>query len=107
MTILVSYAGRPVATVGARRIHLMPNIEALPDGDPVLRFVAAMCAYALEISQGSVPGPYSDKAAHAYAIEALVSEDDLQRVKHLELTHAAALLAVPVGALEARWRPPG
>ena len=80
MTILVSYEGQPVATVGARRVHLSAHIAALPDGDPRLRFVTIMCAYALDVAQDAVAGPYTDSDARAFARAALISDEDLARV---------------------------
>lgn len=36
-----------------------------------LRFVQAMCLYALEVAERARPAPYSEKAAAAYARRAL------------------------------------
>ena len=71
MTTLVRLDGEIVATVGATRIHLAPAIQALPDGDPKLRLVVLMAAYALEVAHGTVAGPYSDGAAKRYGCDAL------------------------------------
>ncbi len=96
MTILVSYEGQPVATVGARRVHLSPTSRRFLDGDPLLRFVTIMCAYALDVAQAAVVGPYSDDDARAFARAALISDEDLARVATRDDADAAAeRLAVP------------
>jgi hypothetical protein len=74
MTTLITHNGRNVATVGATRAHLAPELEQLPDGHPDKRFVAFMCLYALDIAAGELPGPYDQAAAEAYAQAAIAAE---------------------------------
>lgn len=71
MTELVRLDGEIVATVGATRFYLVPRIEALPVDDRQRRLAVLMCAYALEVEAGNLPGPYSDDRALAAAVEAL------------------------------------
>ncbi len=54
---LVLYDGRPAAVAGATRVWLAPEVDALPRGHPVARFVAAMCLYARDVHEELVPGP--------------------------------------------------
>lgn len=71
MTTLVRLDDEIVATVGATRFHLVPQIEALPFRSRRRRIAILMCAYALEIEAGDAPGPYCDDRAFSIAVEAL------------------------------------
>ncbi len=71
---LLSYDGAAVAVAGATRVWLAPAIDDLPCGDPLKRFVAAMCLYALDVRLELVPGPYSDQRAELYARCLLLSD---------------------------------
>ena len=104
MTILIQYDGAPVATVGATRSFLAPQIEALPDGDPMLRFVVFMCAFALDIQNGRLPGPYSDDRATFFARAALIGDEEFAELEALPDDEIAARLQVPIGEVEAKRR---
>ena len=67
MTTMVCYEGRIVAFVGRNDVHLAPAIDALPDGDEVLRIVLLMCDYALLAAQADPRIPYRDDDALAFA----------------------------------------
>jgi hypothetical protein len=67
MTTVVRLRGEVVATAGAGRFHLGPQIEALPESDPLVRKVILMCVFALDVSSGEVEGPYTDARAEAFA----------------------------------------
>ena len=71
MTQFIHLDGELVATVGARRFYLTPRVENLRAEDPTARLVTLMCAYALDVEAGRLPGPYSDAQAAAHAREAL------------------------------------
>ena len=61
----IRYRGRTVAAVIDDEViigHVAP--EQLP-------FIKAVCAYALEVLDGTAPGPYSDELAEQYATLAL------------------------------------
>ena len=96
MTILVRYEGRVVATVGATRAYLAPEIERLPDSDPLLRFVVMMCSYALDVGQGVLAGPYDDEIAALYARAALIEAAEFAEMSQLEDAAIAAAFAVPM-----------
>ena len=74
MTTVVRHEGEIVATVGATRYFLAPSVEALPPAHRKRRIVILMCAYALDIRQGSVAESYSDADALAVALDALEAE---------------------------------
>jgi len=67
MAQLILQNGRAAAVVGAQRIFLAPHIAALPLAHPVRRHVVAKAVYALEVVEGSRPGPYRDDAADRWA----------------------------------------
>jgi hypothetical protein len=53
----ISYRGELVAIATRARVYLAPAVSALADGDPKLRFVAAMCLYSRDVDEGRVPDP--------------------------------------------------
>ena len=67
MAQLILQHGRPAAVVGAQRIYLAPHIAGLPLAHPVRRHVVAKAVYALDVAEGSRPGPYRDDAADRWA----------------------------------------
>ena len=71
---LIRYQGAPVALAGAERFYLAESVAALPDGDPVKRFVCWCCLYAREVLAGELPGPYTQADAERFARAALVPE---------------------------------
>lgn len=75
---LITYDGEIVASVGATRVYLAPPIEALENGDPLLRFVSLMAGYALEVRHGSAPGPYTDARAELFTRLALIDDDQFE-----------------------------
>ena len=99
MTTLIRFDGDLVASVGHTRAYLMPHIEALPDGDPLLRFVVVMCSYALEVAQGRLPGPYSDERAAFFARTALIDDDEFGAVAERADDELAMHFAVPASQI--------
>lgn len=73
---LITYQGEIVATVGARRFWLAPQIDALTDDDPRAMFVALMAAYALQIRDFPDLGPYSDERAERFARVVLMNDEE-------------------------------
>jgi hypothetical protein len=70
---LIAYRGEQVTAVVNGDLAVMaPTIEALGADDPLGRFVAAMCRFAMELELGIASGAYSQRrgglrpgAAHA------------------------------------------
>ena len=75
---LIVYEGEIVASVGATRVYFVPPIDTLESGDPLLRIVSLMAAYALEVRHGSAPGPYSHAQAEVFARYALIDDDQFE-----------------------------
>ena len=75
---LIVYEGDIVATVGATRVYFVPPIGDLESGDPLLRFVSLMAAYALEVRHGSAPGPYTNARAELFARFSLIDDDQFE-----------------------------
>ena len=75
--------GQAPRTTGSGRplLYLAPDIERLPDADPVLRFVVMMCEYALEVARGERPVPYTDESASRFALKALSDDDEWSRAE--------------------------
>jgi hypothetical protein len=65
--IPVVYEGQLVAAATAERAFPGAALLQLDDYDPVLRFVMAMCLYAMDVEAGVFPGPYREDAAAAFA----------------------------------------
>ena len=57
--------GATAALAGAERFYLAESVAALPDGDPVKRFVCWCCLYAGEVLAGELPGPYTRRPPSA------------------------------------------
>jgi hypothetical protein len=95
--VLVEYGGELVAVVSARRVHIVaPWLLARPAGEPELRFVAFMCAYAGQVLVGAVSGPFSSRRAERWARGALIDDDRLTAVGPKSEAEAARDLNVPV-----------
>ena len=75
---LIVYDGDIVATAGAHRVYLVPPLDALADGDPLLRFVSLMATYALAVRHGTAPGPYTHERAQVFARLALIEDDQFE-----------------------------
>src|SRR4051794_29249364 len=90
----VVYEGELVAAVSEARIHILaPWLLGRRGGDPELRFVAMMCAYAGQVMRGAVPGPYRDEFAEEWARAALIGDEELSAVGSLAAEAAATALA--------------
>ena len=73
---LVMYRGEIAAIVGGRRFYLSPQFDDLQLDDPLVVFVSFMASYALQVKDGSAPGPYSDERAELFARLALMDDDE-------------------------------
>jgi hypothetical protein len=98
----ITYRGEPVAVLTSRCAVFAPHIAALPDGDPLLRFVAAMCLYSLDVDSGSVPGPYEPENAELYARCLLIADEEFM-LDHSSNQVLALRFCVPVEQIEAKW----
>ncbi len=58
----ITHNGRIVALVAAQRAFISDHVP-----ERHRPTVKAMCLYAIEIAAGSLPGPYTDAGALAYA----------------------------------------
>jgi hypothetical protein len=65
--IPVTYRGNLVAAANAERAYVSAPLLERGVADPALRFVLAMCLYAMDVEAAVLPGPYSDEAAAAFA----------------------------------------
>ena len=99
---LIVYEGEVVASVGGSRAYLAPQVDALESGDPLLRFVSLMAAYALEVRHGSVPGPYTHACAELFARLALIDDDQFEMLDANGMSNEllAGHFGVPVGQIE-------
>ena len=107
---LITYRGRVVAAVGFGGLHLVPELARRPPGDPELVFVAFMCAYALEVRLGRLPGPYDDETAALFARFAMIDEEEFRsRARWCDAALARAFACrwgrLPAGAATSGWRP--
>jgi hypothetical protein len=65
--IHVTYRGQLVAAATAERAYVSAPLLERGSGDAQLRFVLAMCMYAMDVDAGVLPGPYGEDAAAAFA----------------------------------------
>jgi hypothetical protein len=75
---LIVYRGEIVASAGARRSYLAPQIATLDAGEPLRQFVSLMAAFALLVRDGSNEGPYTDEAAERFARLALIDDEQFR-----------------------------
>ena len=99
---LLSYDGAAVAVAGATRVWLAPAIDDLPCGDPLKRFVAAMCLYALDVRLELVPGPYTDQRAELYARCLLLPDHTVTAARALTDAELAERFDVPLEQARAK-----
>src|SRR5512144_2608868 len=96
----ITYRGRLVAAATRSRFFLAENIDRRPSSDPERTFIVFMCAYAGDVLNGVLPGPYTDQHARAYARACLIPRELVERPT-LDLHRAACALQVPVDELRA------
>ena len=102
----VTYRGQTVAACTAQRFFLADELASRPLGDPELTFVVFMCAYAVDVAAGVIPGAYNERDARRYARACLIPDELLER-PDLSLERAARALRVPAAELrdaQADWR---
>ncbi len=99
----ITYRGRTVAVCGGRRFLLADELLERPPGDPELTFIVFMCAYALDVGAGELPGPYDETDARRYARACLIPDELLERAD-LDHSRAARALGLPVEELCAAQR---
>jgi len=99
----ITYRGQTVAVCSAERFVLTDALAARRPGDPEVTFIVFMCAYALDIAAGVLPGPYNDTEARRYAHACLIPHELLERAD-LDVARTAAALGVPPHELHAAQR---
>jgi hypothetical protein len=90
----ITYRGRTVAAATPRRFFLADELLERPPGDPETVFVCFMCAYARDVLDGQLPGPYTEARARRFAQAALIPGELLGR-PNLNIAHSASALRVP------------
>ncbi len=100
----ITYGGDLVAITTRVRVHLAPDVAALPPSDPKLRFVAAMCLYGRDLVSGQLPGPYRSEEAELYARCVLMPDDEFERHMHEPDGRLADRFGVPVEQAVAKRR---
>ena len=99
----VEYRGELVALVSAERVHIVaPWLLERPAGDPDLRFVAFMCAFA-SIELGA-QRPCDAHAAEAWARRALIDIGCVDTRAGLAIGDVARVMRVPEEQLLAALR---
>ncbi len=89
--------GRLVAVANSRRFFLCDDLNARQPGDPELSFVALMALYAIDISAGNRPGPYTDHDGRRFARSRLLDPGvgELLEREELDVPRAARALRIP------------
>lgn len=100
----ILYRGALVAAATPERVYLRPDIAALEDGHPLLRFIAVMCLYSRDVDTGAVPGPYSNERAELYARCVLIGDDDLAAHRSERDEQLAQRYGVPLEQVAAKRR---
>lgn len=91
----ITYRSELVAITTSTRVFLSPEIATRTRGDPVQRFVLAMCLCALDAEAEDPPVPFGEQQAELYARCLLVPDDEF-----------AALARRPDRELADRFRVP-
>ncbi len=101
----INYRGRCLAVVVHGDLAVFDaELETRASDDSLLRFVAAMCRFAMEIDQGLLPGEYEDALAESYARELLMPAREFAALAWLPEPYLAACFAVPAEQTGARRR---
>jgi hypothetical protein len=90
----VYYGGRLAAAATRSRFFLCDDLRHRPAADPERTFVIYMCAYAGDVLNGRLPGPYTDLGARAYGRACLIPGEIAER-RELDVSRAALALKVP------------
>ena len=101
----ISYRGHCLAVVVHGDLTVFDvELETRPSSDALLRFVAAMCRFAMEIDQALLPGEYEDARAERYARELLMPAGEFTALAWRPESYLAACFAVPSEQIAARRR---
>lgn len=92
--IAITYRGRTVAAASQSRFFLADVLEDRPPDDPERRFVVFMCAFAADVLNGALPGPYSEARARRFACDCLIPAELLER-QTLDIARVAGALGFP------------
>jgi hypothetical protein len=100
---LITYAGGAMAlVVNGDLVVFQRDLEARGRGDPLLRFVAAMCRLAMGLELGLADGPYDDERAEGCARELLMPEGEFAALAWLPNQYLATCFVVPTEQIEPR-----
>lgn len=94
----ITYRGRMAAAATRSRFFLADDLDRRAAEDPERTFVIYMCAYAGDILNQRLPGPYSQDDACAYARACLIPAELVER-DPLDTERAARALCVPENEL--------
>ena len=96
----VIYRGRLLAVATPTRFFLADELERRGDHADV-RMVVFMCAYAIDVATGQLPGPYRDQDARRYARYCLLApgSGELLEREDLDVPRAARALGIPTDEL--------
>jgi hypothetical protein len=98
----VIFYGPSPAAIAAERVYLLPPLDEFGLDHPLGRFVAWMALYAHRVEECELPGPYGPEAAERYARQALIDEDELRTLSHLDDPALAEHFQVPVEQIHFR-----
>lgn len=96
--IPIVHRGRTVGAASRTRFFLADHLQDRPAGDADRTWAIYMCAYAGDVLNGRLPGPYSDDDARQYARACLIPDELLERAE-LDVARVAGGLGVPVDEL--------
>ena len=100
----IRFDGRLVARTGGGRAALASDVAALSTSDPLRRFVAAMCVYAIELDERGRRQSYRDDDAAAFARELLLPAPPLIECWAESDVRLCERFAVPLAQLRLRRR---
>lgn len=96
--IPITYRGRTVAAACRSRYFLAEDLDRRPPDDPERTFVIFMCAFAGDILNARLRGPYTEGRARSFARACLIPAELAER-RDLDVPRAALALRVPEAEL--------
>ena len=98
----ITYRGQLLAVATGSTFILSDDIDKQVDDPAEIQMVLFMCAYAIDVATGHLPGPYSDEQARRYARYCLLAPGvgELLERDNLDVPRAANALGLPAEELE-------